>query len=112
MENPIGSPKCSKCGEKWWLGHECKLVPFNEVLCGQMAEWISVKEKLPEEAPVLVRYIGQFFGEPDPRIDIGYYDNPKDYENPDDGQGWLFWRNEQPITVTHWMKLPELPKAA
>ncbi len=29
MDGPIGNPKCSKCGEKWWLGHECKLVPFS-----------------------------------------------------------------------------------
>ena len=75
-----------------------------------MSEWISVKDRLPEEAPVLVRHIGQFFGEPDPLTDIGYYDKPSDYENPDDGQGWLFWRGEQKINATHWMPLPEPPE--
>ena len=98
---------CKECQKEAESG-----LPSATGLEGPAAEWTSIEEKLPEESPVLVRYIGQFFGEPDPRIDIGYYDNPEDYENPDDGQGWLFWRNEQPITVTHWMKLPELPKAS
>ena len=75
-----------------------------------MSDWISVEDRLPEEGPVLVRWVGEFFGHEDPRTDVGYYDDPADYDDPDDGQGWLFWRHEQEIKVTHWMPLPEPPR--
>jgi len=76
-------------------------------------EWISVKDELPE-GRVLICYLEPFFGEFTEEIGVGYYDNPADYEDPNDGEGWKFWLGDRNVVgggVTHWMKLPEVPKA-
>lgn len=77
-----------------------------------MNEWISVNDKLPGDAPVLVCFLEPSFGSFNKEFGVAYYDSPDNYEDPDDGQGWLFWLNDRPIVgggVTHWMPLPEPP---
>ncbi len=65
-------------------------------------EWISVKERLPEEGPQPMVLItdGHLMG-------IGYYEG--DYQWCD--QSDIIAKNDwaYPI-VTHWMPLPESPK--
>ena len=80
-----------------------------------MSDWISWGEV--DEVPqgkVLIIYLESFFGELTQEVGVGYYDDPNDHENPEDGQGWLFWLGDKKVLgggVTHWMPLPELPEA-
>ena len=77
-----------------------------------MSEWISVGERLPDVAPVLVCFLEPFFGKLSSEIGVGYYDSPNEYDDSS-GRGWLFWLNDRKILgggVTHWMPLPEPPK--
>jgi len=67
-----------------------------------MSEWISVKDRLPQEDdPVLVWDIASPYSE---FVDIGYYDP---HSAPDTG-----WRCNEYMnrSVTHWMPLPEPPQ--
>src|SRR5271154_580114 len=61
------------------------------------------------EGMVLVIYLGAFFGKLDPRMTIAYYDDPADYQQPDQGEGWKDWLTEKKLLVTHWTPLPDLP---
>lgn len=62
-----------------------------------MAEWISVKDKLPEtEGEVLAVLFGRVYM-------VWYLAAKKQFETPN---GFV-WDNK---TVTHWMPLPEPPK--
>ena len=83
---------------------------------GLKMEWISVKDKLPSDTDghVLICYLEQRFGSFNEEIGTGYYDSDDFYEGENNGQGWLFWLNDREVAggrVTHWMPLPELPKA-
>lgn len=94
--------KLSIAQRMYMRSETCPLVPLPEGHGGLMAEWISVKERLPEQNQrVLV--CGVRGG-----VQICRY-----WENRDYGGGlqYMFFTNKQrPITVTHWMPLPEPPK--
>ncbi len=72
-----------------------------------MSEWISVKDRLPEEGiPVIVCYLGYYDGMPcsDSLANIKC-------------GGWCWWEGydcdndeEIRVDVTHWMMLPDPPK--
>jgi len=73
-------------------------------------EWISTKEMKNEDAPngqVLVQYLEPSWGYWSVEFAIGYFDNPKDYTNPNDGEGWKLWNPENKINVIAYAKLPE-----
>lgn len=59
-----------------------------------MAEWISVKDRLPEEGEVVVIYIK-------PEVGVGYAETDIYLMGDFD---------EYSEAVTHWMPLPEPPK--
>lgn len=67
-----------------------------------MSEWISVKDRLPEEREdVLIRVkCANYFN-----IEQGYYKGNNEWVNC-----WCSIRNEGLYPVTHWMPLPEPPK--
>lgn len=78
-----------------------------------MSEWISVKDALPDSGRVLAAYLEPFFGDFVYEFGVCYYDNPDDYKNPENGQGWMFWVSDKKVIgggVTHWMPLPAAPK--
>lgn len=74
-------------------------------------KWISVKDELPPDntGGVIVVYLKPFFGVFTLAQTVGYYDDPKDYED-EDGKGWLTWMGDIEILVTHWKPLSELPE--
>lgn len=76
-------------------------------------EWISVDDRLPD-GKVLICFLEPSFGHMYPEFGVGYYDSPDHYDNPEDGEGWLFWLSDKPIVgggVTHWMPLPDPPES-
>lgn len=78
-----------------------------------MSEWVKCQEKMPDRYPVLVLYLEPFFGEFTEEVGVGFYDDPSDYDNPNEAKGWCFWGDERKIVgggVTHWMPLPAPPK--
>lgn len=66
-------------------------------------EWISVKDRLPEEGDWILMYISNYRGVDNFRAGMYFKDK--------DGYDWLSAANlfGQP-TVTHWQPLPEPPK--
>lgn len=66
-------------------------------------EWISVKDRLPDEH-VLFNFEEPFFGTVTLEQNVGYYDEESD--------SWYFAINDHKVKtkVTHWMPLPESPK--
>lgn len=58
------------------------------------SEWISVNERLPDNANKVLTMVGGFY-------DICMYENPNWYS--------MMWR-EFTLEVTHWIPLPEMPK--
>lgn len=72
-----------------------------------MNEWISVKERLPEDyIPVLVVYLGFYDRQPHSDL-IAIRNRGK----------WCFYEGnpvnnnkEVSVPITHWMPLPELPR--
>ena len=81
-----------------------------------MSEWISVKDRLPEDdSTVLVVAIAEFAA----RITFGMYrrvvkifdDDEDAWEilDPIHNLSWS-WASNQNAEVTHWMPLPELPE--
>ena len=83
-----------------------------------MAEWISVKDKLPnKDEQYLCCYIGTLSDKP--RISIfSFAKNLRKVDKYDfynkSGAGWYDYDSEwghcEIDNVTHWMPLPELPK--
>lgn len=70
-------------------------------------EWISTKNMTNEQAPegqVLVQYLEPSWGCWSVEFAIGYFDNPKDYENG--GDGWKHWTTERKINVVAYAILP------
>ncbi len=71
-----------------------------------MAEWISVKDKLPiDEGKVLIAYGEPFFGKETTELECAYYD--------EDSERFLFWLSDREVQgygVHHWQKLPPNPE--
>lgn len=61
-----------------------------------MVEWISVKDRLPEEDKDVLAYNGVYM------IIAAYTTNPTKY--------WYTITGSVMRTITHWMPLPEPPK--
>lgn len=61
-----------------------------------MNEWISVKERLPEEGEDVLAYLGEGIFGICWLLKDGYWETRDSFLYPDD--------------VTHWMPLPEPPK--
>jgi hypothetical protein len=57
-------------------------------------EWISVKDRLPENLDEVVIYVSDY------GIDIAFYSNQSFFDYNSDGI----------LSVTHWMPLPKPPK--
>ena len=78
-----------------------RLTAENAALRGQVPQWISVEDRLPEawknEDDVLVNYMiySPYFG-----VDVGNYHK--------EAGTWLCMA--LPCTVTHWMPLPGAPE--
>ena len=71
---------------------------------------ISVEGMTNETAPkgkVLIQYLEPSWGRYSIEMEVGYYDNPLDYEKPSEGEGWKLWLSSSPIKVTHYAVLPE-----
>ena len=65
-------------------------------------DWIYTNSLTNENAPkgkVLVQYLEPSFGSFTIEHNLGYFDNPKDYENEEDGKGWLSWFGDRNINV-------------
>jgi hypothetical protein len=72
----------------------------------RMAEWISVRDKLPEEKTAVlgfgVRSITYLKNDPFPATHIVY--------SRGEDEGWFTFWNGEYVDITHWMPLPEPPK--
>lgn len=69
----------------------------------------STKGMTPDTAPdgvVLVKYLKPSFGGWCIEYTIGYFDNPNDYEEPNDNVGWKSWDNSIRINVIAYCELP------
>lgn len=70
-----------------------------------MSNWISVKERLPEESGFFITWqgISKYIGRPE----ILYY-----HKDEDDGFKWSTTKNgwTAGLKITHWMPLPEPPE--
>ena len=79
-----------------------------ETLRGQVPRWIPVTERLPENGvPALINYIGNDGGKYHPDGTAAWTDH-----------GCFWWEGsledcdtEVAVPITHWMPLPEPPKA-
>lgn len=74
-------------------------------------KFISTKDLTDENAPtgkVLVKYLEPSFGGWYCQYGMAYYDNPLDYENPDDARGWLHDVTNNAINVVEYLELPEI----
>ena len=71
--------------------------------------FISTKNLTNENAPkgeVLVQYLEPSWGSFYVNFAIAYFDNPIDYENPENGNGWKLWNNSKQINVIAYAELP------
>lgn len=102
-----------------WFPNNMEMMKLADYLIANgvtVQEWISVKERLPQEDGSYLVTINCFNNRQD--IDIRYF--AKDGETVDEydfvGQKnvWCFYDSEwgyiSTNSVTHWMPLPELPK--
>lgn len=68
-----------------------------------MAEWISVKDRLPKHHEFVIAATKTFYG--------GLLESEKSIVTRfDEKRGFEFWDKEGRYFVTHWMPLPEPPK--
>ena len=89
-QNEINSIKRKLGGKRFLLKENGDLIPMDQ-------QWISVKDRLPEENETVLAYDGDFV---EPSVfygDHGFYELDKYEADPLCG-------------VTHWMPLPEPPK--
>lgn len=73
-------------------------------------EFISTKDMQNDQAPegkCLVQYLEPFFGGLTTEFGIGYFDNPNDYGDPSDGEGWKLWETEKIINVIAYIVLDD-----
>lgn len=107
-------PTCEICGEPMPPGEEmfkfhgysgpCPKPAMPQPKTRKSGEWIPVGESLPTHNYSVLAYITKgrlILG--DPMIDVVAY--------IEDGKGWVqsIDGEDEPITVTHWMQLPEAP---
>lgn len=74
-------------------------------------EFISTKDMTNETAPkstVLVKYLEPSWGGWYLQYGMAYYDNPNDYENPEDGEGWKHDNTGNKLNVVAYCNLPEI----
>lgn len=73
-------------------------------------EFKSTEGMTPETAPenkCVIVYFRPCFGGATTGVTIGYYDNPKDYEEGD-GDGWLTWDGNHQRHVVAYCELPHI----
>lgn len=73
-------------------------------------KWISTKDMTSETAPegkVLVQYLEPSWGSWNVEFAIGYFDNPNEYTDPNDGEGWKLWNPDVKVNVIAYCELPE-----
>jgi hypothetical protein len=82
----------------------------NSYLVGYQAakpEWISVKERLPEEDVAVLTY-GQVLNNPPEVIGVRRrYNGDQEWKHTWESEDGFIYREDD---VTHWMPLPEPPK--
>ncbi|MCP4336269.1 MAG: hypothetical protein GY679_00240 [Mycoplasma sp.] len=74
-------------------------------------EFISTKNMKNEDAPegtVLVKYLEPSWGGWYCQYGMAYFDNPNDYENSCDGEGWKHDNTGNTLNVVAYCKLPEI----
>ena len=74
-------------------------------------EFISTKNMKNEDAPqgtVLVKYLEPSWGGWFCQYGMAYFDNPNDYENPEDGEGWILDDTNIKINVVGYYVLPKI----
>jgi hypothetical protein len=74
-------------------------------------EFISTKDMTNETAPkgtVLVKYLEPSWGGWYCQYGMAYFDNPNDYENPEDGEGWKHDNTGNTLNVVEYCILPEI----
>jgi hypothetical protein len=90
------------CANDWEMVEAVKAALASAVV----PEWISVDENLPIDVGQVLMIFGEpLFGTCNPTIETGYYDK--------ESETWRFWTFDREVRgfgVTHWMKLPALPK--
>ena len=71
-----------------------------------MSEWISVKDRLPEDMGAVLVIVS---GTPRKNITL---DGAYEFGEYDPDEGWILemWPEWKDATVTHWMPLPEPPE--
>lgn len=67
-----------------------------------MAEWISVKDRLPEKGQEVLAYRGGFIGD---LMDVYTYLGDDRWEDD-----YGYWETAETEGITHWTPLPEPPK--
>jgi len=73
-------------------------------------EFISTKEMTNDQAPqgmVLVQYLEPFFGAFSVEFGMAYFDNPNDYADLCQGEGWKHWFTDNKINVLAYCVLPK-----
>lgn len=78
-------------------------------------EFISTKNMKNEDAPdrtVLVKYLELSFGGWCCQYGMAYFDNPNDYEDPCEGEGWKHDNTGNSLNVVAYYKLPEIDQKA
>lgn len=74
-------------------------------------EFISTKNMKNEDAPegiVLVKYLEPSWGGWYCQYGMAYFDNPNDYKNPSNGEGWKHDNTGNKLNVVAYCKLPEI----
>lgn len=74
-------------------------------------EWKSTKNMKNEEAPkgtVLVKYLEPSWGGWNLQYGMAYFDNPNDYENPEEAEGWRHDNTCNTLNVVSYCELPHI----
>lgn len=73
-----------------------------DVMCGCEREWVSVKERLPEEMATCIVFVDEV-EDMGARVDIAFFNV--------DSKGWGTYslHNWAGGNITHWMPLPKPP---
>ena len=97
-----------------WFPNNAEMLKLIEYLVANgvtVQEWISVKDRLPEQPPNIVDEKGRSWFTPD--IDCIVYDGKSVFAAHYCFQNKFFWYADtmHPLkNITHWMPLPPTPK--
>lgn len=98
--------------DEWWWEEKIKIIANHLVSNGvTVQEWISVKDRLPEQPPNRVDEQGRSWVTQN--IDYIVYDGKIVFVANYSFQNKFFWYSDtlHPLkNITHWMEIPQPPK--